>query len=155
MRLFISRENQKSRENVLLKNHINPHVRIFLFTSKGAEKHHRVHRKKNSICQKLNSSSVSVLHIGLSKGSGNEIYQLHQWFCFKTKSCPLKYRKISAKVLNPRAMYWIFQISSRTQPTNMVIALCQGFSILCLGKGCVVIFIKNLCPALVNFEIGN
>lgn len=37
----------------------------------------------------------------------------------------------------------------------MVTALCQGFSILCLGKGCVVIFIKNLCPALVHFEIGN
>lgn len=108
--------------------------------------------KKNSMCQKLKSSSISVLQISLSKGSGNEISHLHQQFCFEAKSCPLKYRKISAKILKSRAMHWIFQIPSITQPTNMVIVLHWRFSTLCLGKGYVVIFIKNLCPALVHFE---
>lgn len=52
-------------------------------------------------------------------------------------------------------MHWIFQTSSRTQTTNMVIALHQGFSTLCLGKQYIVIFIKNLCPTLVHFEKVN
>lgn len=110
--------------------------------------------EKKSIYQKLNFSSISVLPISLSEGSGNEINQLHQWFCFETKSCPFKYRKISAKVLKSRAMHWIFQITSRTQPTNIAIPLHLGFSTLCLGKRCVVILIKNLYPALVHFEKG-
>lgn len=38
--------------------------------------------------------------------------------------------------------------------TKTVIPPHLEFSILCLGKGCVVISIKNLCPALVHFEKG-
>lgn len=127
--------------------------KISLHIKETKETSHNSQEKK-SICQKLNSSSISVLPITLSEGSGNEINQLHQWFCFETKSYPFKYRKISAKVLKSRAMHQIFQTAFRTQPTNIVIPLHLGFSTLCLGKRCAVILIKNLYSALVHFEKG-